>query len=252
MIRAPKLSEKTLEAIGLRKKDVSVYLSLIKLGTAPLRKIAQESNLNRGTAYDTLKRLMALGLVSFMDSKTHRFFTAEDPKKLTSVAIRREVAVQEAQLELKEIIPDWQELMGWSEHRPSVRYYEGEVGVRDILDDILKTCAHALDKMYRVYSSAGIRDLILHAWPGYTKARIRKRIVVRAIAIGQGGSTFGLDERRWLSHEQKSPTYIFIYPGKTAYISIDTKRELFGVMIEDDAIALTQTMIFDSLWSNLR
>lgn len=251
MIKAPKLSEKALDAIGLRKKDLGVYVSLIKLGTAPLRKLAVACGLNRGTTYDTLKRLMDLGLVSFVDSKTHRFFTAEDPKKLTGVATRQEVAVQEARLELQEVIPQLQELLGWSKHRPSVRYYEGDVGVRDILEDILKTYTHTLDNMYRVYSSAGIRDLILHAWPGYTKARIAKKIRVKAIAIGEGGRTFGLDERRWLSHEQKSPTYIFIYQDKTAYISVDRKRQLFGVVIEDEGIALTQTMIFDSLWNQL-
>lgn len=251
MPKTPKLSEKTLDAIGLRKKDLSVYVCLIKLGTAPLRKIADTCGLNRGTTYDTLKRLMDLGLVSFVDAKTHRFFTAEDPKKLTGVATRREVAVQEARLELHELIPQLQELLGWSKHRPSVRYYEGDVGVRDILEDVLKTYAHALDKMYRVYSSAGIRDLILHAWPAFTKTRIQKKIRVKAIAIGEGGRTSGFDERRWLSHEQQSPTYIFIYQDKTAYISVDGNRQLFGVVIEDEGVALTQTMIFDSLWTHL-
>ncbi|MBI5370150.1 hypothetical protein HZA85_03110 [Candidatus Uhrbacteria bacterium] len=251
MSKPPKLTVKTLDAIGLRQKDMDVYVSLLKLGTAPLRKLADECSLNRGTTYDTLKRLLDLGLVSFVDSKTHRFFTAEDPKKLTGVATRREVAVQEARGDLQEAIPHLQELLGWSKHRPSVRYYEGEVGVRDILEDLLKTCAHASDKMYRVYSSAGVRDLILHAWPGFTKTRIQKKIRVKAIAVGEGGRTFGLDERRWLSHEQQSPTYIFIYQHKTAYISVDDHRELFGVVIEDDAITLTQTMIFDSLWGQL-
>ncbi len=251
MKKAPKLSDRTLEAIDLKPKDFRVYLTLIKLGTAPLRKIAEQAGLNRGTTYDTLKRLLNLGLVSFVDAKTHRFFTAEDPKKLTGVATRREVAVAEAREELANAIPELQELMGWSTHRPSVRYYEGEVGVRDILEDVLETCAHASDKMYRVYSSAAIRDLILHAWPAYTKTRIRKKIRVKAIAVGEGGRTAGLDDRRWLSRAEQAPTYIFIYPGKTAYVSVDTKRQLFGVIIDDEPIALTQRMIFDSLWTHL-
>ena len=141
--------------------------------------------------------------------------------------------------------------MGWSEHRPSVRYYEGDVGVRDVLEDVLDTCTHASDKMYRVYSSSGIRDLILHAWPAFTKTRIRKHIRVKAISIGEGGRTAGLDERRWLSRDQQSPTYIFIYPGKTAYVSVDANQQLFSVIIEDHAIVKTQTIIFDSLWGQL-
>ena len=251
MNRSPRLSKETLNALGLRSKEYEIYLTLIKLGTAPLRKVAEQVGLNRGTTYDALKRLMELGLVSFVDAKTHRFFTAEDPKKLTGVATRKEVAVADARVELGKTIPALQELMGWSEHRPSVRYYEGDVGVCDILEDVLDTCTHASDNMYRVYSSSGIRDLILHAWPSFTKTRIRKKIRVKAISIGEGGRTAGLDERRWLTRDQQSPTYIFMYPGKTAYVSVDAKRQLFGVIIDDYAIAQTQTMIFDSLWTQL-
>ena len=252
MSKPPTLSDRTLAAVGLRKKDYQVYVTLLKLGTAPLRTVALEAGLNRGTCYDTLKRLIDVGLASYVDAKTHRFFVAEDPRKLTGVATRREVAAQEARLELQEAVPGLQELMGWSMHRPSVRYYEGEVGVRDILEDVLHACAHAPDKTYRVYSSAGVRDLILHAWPAFTKTRIRNHVRVRAIAIGEGGRTSGLDERRWLSRDDRSPAYIFIYEGKTAFISLDAKQELFGVVIEDTAIAATQTLIFEALWKGLK
>ncbi len=249
MKKAPKLTEKTLESLGLKKKDLDVYTSLLQLGTAPLRTLATESGYNRGTTYDTLKRLMSLGLVSYVDSKTHRYFTAEDPQKLTGVATRQEVAVQEARLELASVVPVFQEMAGWSKHRPSVRYYEGEAGVRAILEDVLSVTGKG--NTYRVYSSEGIRDLVAGAWPGFVKRRIRDKVHVRAIAIGEGGRTAGLDERRWLSRDAKAPSYVFLYPGKTAMVSVDEQQRLFGVIIEDDATAHTQELIFDALWGFL-
>ncbi|MEK7620197.1 MAG: helix-turn-helix domain-containing protein [Patescibacteria group bacterium] len=248
MSKLPTLSDETLELLGLKPKDMTVYTHLLKLGTAPLRKLAQETNLNRGTTYDALKRLIDVGLVSHMDAKTHRYFTAEDPQKLTGLAVRREVAIQEAQLKLKDVVPQFQELLGSSSHRPSVRYYEGEGGVRDILADVLKTSEKSKDKLFRIYSSEGIRDLIAHAWPGFIKLRVRHHVRVKTISIGAGGSTHGLDERKWLTQTNKAPSYIFIYLGKTAFVSLDERRQLFGVIIEDDAIAATQEMIFDALW----
>lgn len=248
MPKLPTLSDETLELLGLKPKDMTVYTHLLKLGTAPLRKLAQETNLNRGTTYDALKRLIGVGLVSHMDAKTHRYFTAEDPQKLTGLAVRREVAMQEAQLKLKDVVPQFQELLGSSAHRPSVRYYEGEGGVRDILADVLKTSEKSKDKLFRIYSSEGIRDLIAHAWPGFIKLRVRCHVRVKTISIGEGGRTHGLDERKWLTQTNKAPSYIFIYPGKTAFVSLDERRQLFGVIIEDDAIAQTQEMIFDALW----
>ncbi|MBT5807722.1 hypothetical protein HOI18_00400 [Candidatus Uhrbacteria bacterium] len=248
MPRIPKLPSKVLDLIGLKEKDMKVYTSILQLGTAPLRKIADEASLNRGTTYEALKRLMEHGLVSYVDAKSHRYFTAEDPQKITGLATRREVALQDARSTLKEVVPELQALLGRSKHRPSVRYYEGEGGVREILEDVLKTTEATRDKRFRIYSSEGIRDLIAKAWPGFIKKRIRKRVTVRTISIGKGGQTHGLDERKWLSQDDKAPTYIFIYPGKTAYVSIDERRELFGVIIDDEAVAATQEMIFDAMW----
>lgn len=254
------LDEETLEALGLTPRDLQVYTAVLRLGSAPLRKIAEEVNLNRGTAYDVLKRLLDLGLVSYVDAKTHRYFTGEDPHKLRGLATRHEVAAQEARAILEQFIPVLEDVAGSSEHRPAVRYYEGESGVRDILEDVLAATLRqssgraelgAETNLYRVYSSVGLRDLIASAWPGFSKARIQRNIRVRALSLGEGGKTVGLDERKWLTKSTGAPTYIFIYAGKTAYVAADEKKRLFGVIIEDPAIAATQTLIFDELWKHL-
>lgn len=248
MSKVPTLSDEILNLLGLKPKDMIVFTALLKLGTAPLRRVAQEAGLNRGTTYDALKRLIQFGLVSHMDAKTHRYFTAEDPQKLHGMAVRQEVAIQEAQQKIGDIVPELQSLLNASAHRPSVRYYEGEAGVREILEDVLRVSSQAEEKLFRIYSSEGIRDLIAHAWPGFIKLRIQKKVRVKTISIGAGGRTHGLDERKWLTKNNTSPSYIFIYHGRTAFVSIDERRKLFGVIIYDDAIAATQEMIFDSLW----
>jgi sugar-specific transcriptional regulator TrmB len=245
------LSQETLELLGLTQKDLDVYKALLRLGSAPLRRVAEEANLNRGTAYDALKHLVAAGLASHVDAKTHRYFTAEDPHKLRGLATRREVAMREAALDLDGMIPGLAALRGESGHRPAVRYYEGDAGVRDILADVLEVTERAESRTYRVYSTAAIRGAKDAAWPSFSRERIRRGVRVRAIAIGKGGSLAGLDERRWLSQGESAPTYIAVYPGKTAYISMDANRRLFGVIIEDAAIAATQEMIFDALWKSI-
>jgi sugar-specific transcriptional regulator TrmB len=245
------LNPRTLELLGLTAKEYGVYVALLRLGTAPLRRVAEVAGLNRGTTYDALKRLIDAGLVSYVDAKTHRYFTGEDPHKLRGLATRREVALREASVTLDEVIPRLEDMRGKSEHRPAVRYFEGEAGVREILEDVLRSAERAESKMYRVYSSAGIRDLIASAWPSFTRERIKRGIRVKAIATGGGGATSGLDERKWLSQDASAPTYIFSYAGKTAHVSVDKNKKLFGVIIEDQAIAATQTMIFDGLWKAL-
>ncbi len=244
------LDAETLELLGLSEKDLAVYEALLRLGSAPLRRVAEEAGLNRGTAYDALKRLLQNGLVSYVDAKTHRYFVAQDPQTLRRLATHREVALRESRLSLEAMLPRFEELMGSEARRPAVRYFEGEEGIRDMLDDVLKTTERA-ESMYRIYSSAAVRDLIAAAAPRYTSERIRRGVTVRAVALGEGGTTSGLDERRWLPGEAGAPCYIFLYGTKTATVSTDEKKKLFGVVIDDAAIAATQIRIFDAVWKTL-
>ncbi|PIX62494.1 hypothetical protein CO057_01675 [Candidatus Uhrbacteria bacterium CG_4_9_14_0_2_um_filter_41_50] len=246
------LDAETLELLGLKSKDLEVYVALLRLGSAPLRKIATECSLSRATAYDSLKRLKSAVLVSYVDAKSHRYFVAEDPQKLRGLATRREVALQEARQTLDDLLPELQNIIGEAGHRPAVRYFEGDAGVKDVLKDVLSTTSRTKTKTYRVYSSSGIRDLILAAWPKYNARRKAVKVRVKAVSVDEGGKTVGLDERRWLSKAKGgAPTYIFIYGNKTAYVAADEKERLFCVVIDDQAIASTQQMIFEALWQNL-
>jgi len=67
----------------------------------------------------------------------------------------------------------------------------------------------------------------------------------------RGGELAGLDERKWMAREHSAPTYILIYNGKVAMISLSATGEPVGVVIEDEALYTTQAMIFNKLWETL-
>lgn len=246
------LSTSDSEVLGLRDQDMRIYQTLLSLGSAPLRRIAEDSGISRSTVHDVLHRLINLGLVTFVDAKSHRYFSAEDPEQLRRLASRKSLAVQESCVRVEQAIPELEKLVGSLSHRPTVRYYEGASGVKTILQDVLATTEKIKTKTYRVYSSSGIRDLIAQAWPRWNATRKAHGVSVRAIALGEGGKTYGLDERKWLTSKESAPAYIFIYDKKTAYVSADEKGRLFGAIIDDQSIAQTQKMIFDQLWTHLR
>ncbi len=240
-----------LSFVGLSQKDIEIYTELVALGCAPLRRIAQASKISRSTVHDSLHKLIDVGLVSFVDSKSHRYFTAEDPQKLRALISQKEMVLQDTREKLDVEIPRIQAMFGAMIYRPTVRYYEGSSGVKDILKDVLLTCEKARTKTYRVYSSSQIRDLIASAWPRFGSTRKQRGVSVKAIALGEGGKTIGLDERKWLTRKESAPAYIFIYDKKTAYVSADDRGRLFGAIIDDESIAQTQKLIFDKLWEQL-
>jgi len=238
----------TLEQLGLSEKQAKTYLACLRLGPAPVRRIAEETNLNRGTCYDALKGLMEKGLVSYYHQDKHKYFVAEDPGKLKELIRSREQEFKKAGQRVAKIIPELKSIYDNAEDKPVVKYYEGLSGIRTILKDLLHSFEGAEKKGYFVYSAADIRDYLYRAYPEFTGERIQAKIRVRVIAIGSGGRLCGLDKRKWLSRAKSSPTYILIYQKKIALISVDKNKIPRGVIIEDEGIYHTQILLFEKMW----
>ena len=130
------------------------------------------------------------------------------------------------------------------------RYVE-KAQISSILQDVLDTCADDPEQMYRIYSAENIREDLYDGFPTFSDVRVARGIRVRVIALGKGGELRGLDERKWLPIEKSTPTYIIIYPGKTAYISLTAQGEPMGVVIENAGVYETQRVIFDEFWASL-
>ncbi len=241
-----------LKHLGLSEKEIQTYLSVLKLGPSPVRKISEETKINRGTTYDILKSLIGLGLLSYYHKDKHQYFTAEDPEKLKDLLKDKQNTLSKLDNEINRIIPELKSIYNKAGEKPVVKYYEGLIGIKVILQDLLKEVTEADEKEYYVYSSANIRQYLYEALPDFTKQRIKKKIKVKVIALGSGGELHGLDQRKWLSKKEGSPTYILIYKNKTALISVDYFQNPLGVIIEDEGITQTQKVIFSSLWSSLK
>lgn len=240
-----------LKSIGFSDKSANLYLVLLSLGPSSVRKLAEKTGLNRGTVYDTLKWLQEQGVVDYYDKDSKQCFVAEEPDKLRQLVASRRSEIQEVEKKLGKLVPELQAIYNRGGERPVAKYYEKKE-LKKILEDVLNTCEQSGENLYRIYSAVDIREYLYEDFPTFSDARVGKNISVKVIALGEGGEVRGLDERKWLKTGAKTIcTYIIIYPGKTAYISLDAKGEPLGVVIENEGIFQTQKMIFDSLWGNL-
>ncbi|MCK4592640.1 TrmB family transcriptional regulator [Candidatus Parcubacteria bacterium] len=244
--------EKALQKFGLKEKEINVYLALLNLGPSPVRKIAQRANINRGTNYDILRKLVKMGLVSYYEKRSHKYFTPEDPAKIIDILQERENKIAKTKSELKKIIPDLQSFYSKISQRPFVRYYEGYSETKEILKDVLITMSKSKNKEYFVYSAESIREYLYKTFRNFSEERIKKDIKVKVIAIGKGGKLRGKDERKWLNNVNESaPNYIIVYENKTAFISIGQNDEPIGIIVEDGATSKMQKIIFNHIWNNI-
>jgi sugar-specific transcriptional regulator TrmB len=237
--------------LGFTDKETAVYQALLALGPSAIRKIADKAGINRGTTHEALKTLQKEGLVSYYHKEKHQHFVAESPKTLQNIFLRRKNEFDEIEEDIEKMIPALESVSPIS-NRPVVKFYEGYAGVRSILEDVLDSVEDHKLNDYVVYSSSTIRPYLYHkkAFPDFTEERIRRKISVRTIASGAGGSTQGRDDRKWLSKQDGAPTYRLIYAGKVAMISASSGLP-HGIIVEDSGIYKTEVAIFNELWKSL-
>lgn len=244
--------ESVLMELGLAPKEARLYLALLKEGPSSVRQLASATGINRGTVFDILKALQANGLVRFYNEKTRQYFVAAPPEKLRELGEERAESVTRANRALAELVPELESFYDSGDKHPAARMYEGLDGVRTILEDVLESMeSWQGPKEYYAYSSSAVRDAGLYAaFPDYTEHRIEAGVCVKTISLGPGGTTSGLDERKWINAIEGTPTYILIYAGKVAHIFLG-KKELMGVIMENRGIYETQRLLFLELWRTL-
>jgi hypothetical protein len=152
---------------------------------------------------------------------------------------------------LTEQLPNLRARYERADGEPTARSYEGDEGIRDILDDLLTVVGGLKYKRYFAYSSSSVKKLLYRAYPQFTKRRIASGIRTQVISLGSGGRLVGLDERRWLMKRGSAPTYTLMYGDRVAHISLGADGTSRGTVIVDPAIADTQRQIFTALWDSL-
>jgi sugar-specific transcriptional regulator TrmB len=241
----------SLQKLGLREKEIKIYLNLLENGSLSVRRLAQVSGLNRGTVYDLLKNLQEKGLVSYFHRDTKQKFIAEDPEKILNIIKDNEEEFKRNKETIKELLPELRSLQNKSENQPTTKFYEGRKGIKMILEDLLSVMSKTENKEYYVYSAKDVSDDINGAYPDFTNNRIKKNIKVKVISLAKGGGISGLDERRWLGTNEETATFIIIYENKCAFISRDNFSNPVGVIIENNMIYETQKTIFLNFWDKL-
>ena len=127
-----------LKNFGLSEKEIYVYLTLIEIGSSSVRTISNKAKVNRGTTYDILKSLINMGIVSYYKKESKQYFIAERPETLLAVLEKKQENLLEVKNDIEKNLPLFKTLFEKQGGKPSVKLYEGLIGIRHILEDVLK------------------------------------------------------------------------------------------------------------------
>jgi sugar-specific transcriptional regulator TrmB len=246
--------EQVLTDLGLIDKEPEVYLALLKTpGVQPASVIAKKTDLNRTTVYKTLVKLTKMGLATkTMQHGIICFFAEKPDKRLEDMLLNKKKHLDFLSDSLISVLPDIKNMQKQEMMMPKMRYYEGIEGVKRVYRDTLiegKTI-YAFENVDHMAD-----DVKNYIFNEYIPKRIDEGIFANTIVPkSKANVNFGktdkesLRETKVISKESfPMEIEINIYDKKTAFFSYK-QEDMFGVILESQAIANSMRAIFDLCW----
>ncbi len=238
--------EKELKEFGLSEKEIKVYLACLYLGSSSVHRISEKAGLIRTSTYDILKSLVKKGFVSYVIKDKKKYFEAAGPEVFLAV-------LDERKSKIEKILPQLNEMKKSAIEKPKIEIYEGVEGIKTVYEDILKykktlAAISSTSKLYirlqhyveqfmirRTKAGIGIRLLT-------EKSKLTKKTMAQR-DLAQKRTT------KYISGLQNIPITQYIYGNKVAIISSGDKEPM-GFIIENEAFAKEQLLLFNLLWKN--
>jgi len=235
-----------LENIGLTKNQISVYISLLKLGSSSAQGIIKESGLHRSRVYDALERLETIGFVSHVVKDFKKYFQAVSPEKILQF-------VDEQKESVRQLLPELKRLEGMKKEEIHASIYKGKEGLKTIHSEMLKEGKD----VYVLGAKGLIFTEMPYFIPNFENERIKKKI--KFVLLYDTKETKIKEERlakrkytegKVLPKDCQSNGVVNIFGSKVAIVLWKEKYPT-GFMIENKEIADAFRKWFNLIYNGL-
>ena len=247
--------KKILEKLDLTRQEIKIYMAILNSGSASIRKIAAETNLNRGMVYESLKKLVQKGMIARSKIKKQEHFIAEDPEAIKTFLKNKIERLGDIENEISASLPRLKAFYRRVNRESYIKIYENAAGAKFILEDLLKTMKKKRGKEYLAYSSSNIAKHLCKNFSDFNDRRTAAGIKAKTIILGKNeqkksGQSVS-NGVKWLGETGGSPACVIIYAEKIALISLNKKDNLTGILIEDPSLSAIHKAAFEKLWKSL-
>jgi len=234
-----------LISAGLSSKEARIFMFLLETGPSKAASIFKAlPKLKKGNTYALLEKLEKKELVL----KKGSWFEPLPPQNLLAKLKKKTQNLQNSLQYLESSLPELNSLYKLSVGKPTIRYFEGKPGIKEIFEDI-----YAPKEV--VYGCVDL-DEADQALPQYiTSKLIPKRIKnkVKAVSFISDSDQAKEVKKQDKKHLRESylldpkkyplPAEIDVYDDKIAMLTF-TKGEFLGLLIENEALATSLKSIF--------
>ena len=242
-----------LKELGLSEKEIQLYLVLLSSGVQTIKQIADAAGMNRTTAYRFLEALKHRGLVEWVVGPRGTLVQAAPPDALLVYLHEQEHTFAGLEAALPMTIADLALLKSKKKFSTQVRYFEGQLGIKQMIWNTLKA-----DRLARSYASLTRREVISASFEDEFEREWAKRGMTDRVITNETRKEYmqkklipeyhkHLEIRELPAKIYSITNDIIIYNNVFAIMSLE-KENLVGVEIENREIAATQQSIFDIVW----
>ena len=243
-------ARQVLKNYGLTDEETRLYLAGLKLGEAPLARIAKEAGIKRSSAYLIAKNLEEKGLMGNFKLQSGLRFVASSPS-LLSDQLKNRLA------EVSEIIPELKAIQNNSQSKPRITAYEGKEGYIAIANESLKANGQirSIGSLKKIYEIVGQE----YDQKYYIPERIKNKAKMKALYFKEEvlelfppdistpeRNAKELREIKFLPKDFYHPAFVLIYQNTVAIFT--SKKELTAIKIESEEIAKSEKSKFDLIW----
>lgn len=220
-----------------------------------MKPILFHTKLKRGNAYYHLDSLVAKGLVEKQDlPKTTTKFIAKHPEQLELLLAKQKTALFGAEEEFSKALPQLRSLYQLATSKPTVKYFEGLDGAKQIVEDSLTSTT----EIYSYIDSETLNKNYPELTKQFTEARVKKGLKKKIIMVDspfvrQHAKTLNSNttQVRLIPTPVQFSSIMYVYDNKVSYISLHNQT-IVSMIIEHPAIYKMHKTLFELMWQQAK
>lgn len=238
--------EEKLEGIGLSKREIKVYLSLLKIGETTTGKIIDKTGIAGGKIYEVLQKLIQKGLATYIVKEKTKYFQAAPPEKLIEYIETKEHEISKRKKDVLEIIPNLQGLLKASEKSSQAIIYKGMEGLKSAIMQDIKNLKKG-DEYLALGVSEKRTEAISIIWDQFEIVRKKQKVGARFIAVDKETAKSFKDSYKCEAKVLTASESVPITISKNCVIIYNYENSML-IKIHDKNVANSFKEFFEYLW----
>lgn len=134
--------QKQLETIGLKDKEIAIYIAAFQIGVSSLQSLTQKTGFKRSTVYNYVESLKKKGLLKETQKGKKRIFVPAPPEKIEQLVDMKQWELEYLKKEMPDIVSYLSTFIlknktnEVDESKTKVSYYDGDEALQSIAEDV--------------------------------------------------------------------------------------------------------------------